>query len=331
MTDLPQVAGQLMAHGKGILAADESTPSADKRLASYGIESSEKMRQQFRDLFLSTPGVEEYLSGVILYEETLGQKATGGKLFPLHLESLGVIPGIKVDQGTEPMPGSPDELITGGLLGLAERLAEYKKKYHTGFTKWRAVIRIDGTRLPTANAMLENAKRLAQYALTVQQAGMVPMVEPEVLYDGKHSILRSKEVHQQMLLMLVETMKDQAVDLSSVILKTSMVLTGKDTGHIDAPEVVAEHTLDVLLATMPKEVPGIVFLSGGQTVEQATDNLRALCTRAKEVGAPWPLTFSYSRALQHEALTAWQGKEDTLVQARALFVARLEKMREALG
>lgn len=134
-----------------------------------------------------------------------------------------------------------------------------------------------------------------------------------------------------MLLMLVETMKDQAVDLSSVILKTSMVLTGKDTGHIDAPEVVAEHTLDVLLATMPKEVPGIVFLSGGQTVEQATDNLRALCTRAKEVGAPWPLTFSYSRALQHEALTAWQGKEDTLVQARALFVARLEKMREALG
>ena len=331
MTDLPNMARELVTHGKGILAADESTRSADARLASYGIESNEEVRRQFRDLFLSAPGIEEYLTGVILYEETLSQKSSSKVLFPKLLESKGIVPGIKVDLGTEPMPGSPDELITNGLLGLPERLAEYKKKYHTGFTKWRAVIKIEGTRLPTSMALVENAKRLAQYAMAVQQAGMVPIVEPEVLYEGKHGILRSKEVLQQTLTAVIETMKDQAVDLTSVLVKSSMALSGKETGRIDSPEEVAEHTLDAFMAAIPREVPGIVFLSGGQSDGQATENLRAISKRAKEIGAPWPLTFSYSRALQNEALQVWKGEKGNAEAAQEAFIARLKKVSEALG
>ncbi|MBU0750209.1 fructose-bisphosphate aldolase class I [Patescibacteria group bacterium] len=331
MTDLPQIARELMTHGKGILAADESTKSADARLTSYGIIPSEEKRREFRDLFLSTPNVEEYLTGVIMYEETLDQKASSGKLFPAHLESKGIIPGIKVDMGTEPMPGSPKELITGGLLGLEERLAAFKAKYHTGFTKWRAVVRIDGTKLPTTSSILENAKRLAQYAYVVQEAGMVPIVEPEVLYEGTHSILRSKEVLQQTLTLVIETMKDKNVDLSAVIVKTSMALSGKETGRIDSPEEVAEHTLDALMAAVPSEVPGIVFLSGGQGNDQATDNLAAISKRAKEINTPWPLTFSYSRALQDEALTEWKGESSNVDSARAVFISRLQKVVAALS
>lgn len=331
MVDLSRIASSLVAPGKGILAADESTKSADKRLALYGIEPSEEMRRKFRDLFLGAPGAEQYVSGVILYEETLTQKANDGQSFPELLASRGVIPGIKVDTGTEPFPESKDELITNGLLGLPERLAEYHTTHGTGFTKWRAVIKIEGDTLPTSQALVENAKRLAQYARAVQEAGMVPILEPEVLLDGTHSRMRSRDVLIDTLEALMATLQDHAVDFSGVILKTAMALSGKDSGKEDSPEEVAEDTLAALMQTVPSSIPGIVFLSGGQTPDQATENLRAIAAKARDAHAPWPLTFSYARALQEEALSVWRGVDENVDEARAVYIERLKKVSEARG
>lgn len=325
MIDLAGTAHHLLRSGKGILAADESTKSADKRLALYGIETGPEMRRKYRDLFLAAPGIEQYLSGVILYQETLEQSALDGTPFPELLRQKGIIPGIKVDEGLEPFPEGGDESITKGLLGLPQRLTKYKIEHHTGFTKWRALIKIDGTRLPTAQAIVENAKRLAQYANDAQIAGMVPMVEPEVLLDGTHSRVRCKEVLTQVLSTLVSALKDQAVDISGVILKTSMVLSGKQSGRTDTPEEVADDTLDVLMEQVPKEMGGIVFLSGGQSTEEATANLRAIEEAARAKSAPWHLTFSYARALQDEALHIWQGKDENVPAAREAFLARLKE------
>lgn len=330
MTDLSDIAHQLVRTGKGILAADESVASADKRLTAYGINTGPEMRRQFRDLFLAAPGIEEYLSGVILYEETLTQDADDGEPFAQELLKRGIIPGIKVDEGTEPIPESPDELITKGLLGLGERLENFHKRYHTGFTKWRAVIRIEGDRLPTAHAIVENAKRLASYALEVQRAGMVPIVEPEVLLEGNHSRLRSRQVLEATLIALMDALRDQGVDMSGLILKTSMALSGSETGKIDSPGEVAEDTVGALMKAVPADVAGIVFLSGGQGDDQATDNLRAIAKLAREKNAPWPLTFSYARALQDEALKSWAGDEANQDAARAIFIARLDKVADAL-
>lgn len=329
MTDLLETARLLVHPGKGILAADESNASADKRLASYGIETGEEMRRKERDLFLNCPGIETYLSGVILYDETLRQKGKDRKLFGASLALRGIIPGIKVDEGTEPHPESHDELITNGLLGLPERLAEYRSVFATGFTKWRAVIRIDGDRLPTSAVMRENAKRLAVYASEAQKAGMVPLVEPEVLLEGKHSRVRSRAVLEDTLRMLVDELASHAVDMSGVILKTSMALSGSGSGKRDTPEEVAEDTVGALMNTMPRGLGGVVFLSGGQTPDQATDNLRAIERKAREASAAWPLTFSYSRALQEEALMAWGGKDKNVDAARAAFLARLESVYKA--
>ena len=330
MIDLAQIARQMVAPGKGLLAADESTASADKRLALYGIEPSVEMRRTFRDLFLNTPGIEEYLSGVILYEETLSQKGNDGVLFPESLASRGIIPGIKVDTGTEPFPESADELITGGLIGLPERLNAYTSTYGTGFTKWRAVVKIDGDRLPTNQALVENAKRLAEYARMVQAAGMVPILEPEVLLQGTHSRVRSREVLVKTIETLMLALQDNAVDFSGVILKTAMAVSGSESGREDSPEEVAEDTVGALIETVPSSVPGIVFLSGGQTPDQATENLRAITAKAREVHAPWPLTFSYARALQEEALAVWAGKDENMEAARAAYVERLQKVADAL-
>ena len=325
-----------MTPGKGILAADESNDSADKkRLEAFGIATGEEMRREFRDLLLATPGLEEYVSGVILYKETLGQKddkdgvpstAIDNLLFPKLLSERGIMPGIKVDDGLEPFPHSPEETITKGLIGLPERLASYRTTYGTAFTKWRAVIRIDGDRLPTASALVENAKRLASYASDVQKAGMVPMLEPEMLLEGKHSRLRAQEVLETALHALFDALRDQAVDMSAVMLKTSMALSGSDTGRVDTPEEVAEATLTALMNAVPKGIPGIVFLSGGQTPDQATDNLRAIALRAQASAAPWPLTFSFARALQEEALEIWKGKEENVPAARDAFMARLRNV-----
>ncbi len=331
MTDLSDIAHRLLAPGKGILAADESIHSADARLKLYGVTGTEETRRNFRNLFLAAPGIEQYLSGVILFDETLHQKSEHTVLFGKQLAEHDIIPGIKVDLGTEPFPESPQELITNGLLGLPERLEEYRTKYHTGFTKWRAVVRIEGDTLPTAQALVENCKRLASYALEVQKAGMVPIVEPEMLLEGKHSRMRAREVLEVTLSTLMDALADQAVDLSGLILKTSMVLSGSGTGRIDTPEEVAEDTVAVLMKTIPAEMPGIVFLSGGQTPDQATENLRAIVARARSEHAPWPLTFSYARALQEEALTAWGGKEENIETARQVFLERLAKTSAALS
>ena len=329
--NLSDIARTLVAPGKGILAADESEKSADeKRLAIYGIKTGAEMRRKFRDMLLATPGIEEYLTGVILHEETLSQKGNDGVLFPKLLNDKGIIPGIKVDQGLEPLAESANETITKGLLGLPERLTSYHATYDTGFTKWRAAITIEGDRLPTARALVENAKRLATYACEVQKAGMVPMLEPEVLLDGAHSRLRARAVIESAMRVLFDTLNEQCADLSGVIIKTSMAVSGNKSGRTDSPEEVAEDTLGALMETVPSEVAGIVFLSGGQTPDQATANLAAITKLAREKNAPWQLTFSYARALQEEALMVWKGEDENVPAAREAFLARLKKVAAAI-
>jgi fructose-bisphosphate aldolase class I len=330
MTDLVANARALFAPGKGILAADESVHTATTRLASYGIATSAEMRRRYRDLFFGAPGIEEYLSGIILFSESLGEKGGDKKLFPKSLSERGIQPGVKVDLGTEPIVTSPNELITQGLLDLPGRLAEYAKQGAV-FTKWRAVIRIDGDTLPTAEAIHENAKRLASYAKEAQTAGMVPIIEPEVLLEGAHSRMRAAAVLRETLGAVFSVLEEHAVDRASVVLKTAMALSGSASGKKDTPEEVAEDTLAVLMECVPKQLAGVVFLSGGQTPEEATENLAALSRRAKEHGAPWPLTFSYARALQDEALSSWKGKEENVPAARAAFLSRLAKVSAALA
>lgn len=330
MTDLVSIARSLFAPGKGILAADESVATATKRLASYGIGAGEDMRRQYRDLFFGAPGIEQYLSGIILFSETLTQKGADKKLFPASLTARGIAPGIKVDGGTEPMPDSPDELITQGLLDLPARLIEYKKQGAV-FTKWRAVVRIEGDQLPSAVALHENAKRLATYAKEVQSAGLVPILEPEVLLAGKHSRQRSKEVISETFHTLFSVLDEHAVDRASLVIKTSMALSGDASGKKDTPEDVARDTVDALMESIPSQIAGIVFLSGGQTPEQAIENLRAICARTREVSAPWPLTFSYARALQEDALAIWKGETGNLPAAREAFLNRLATVSAALS
>ena len=330
MTDLVAIARSLFAKGKGILAADESVHTATTRLASYGVPASAEARRQYRDLFLGAPEIERYLSGVILFSETLLEKGNDKKLFSESLASRGIIPGVKVDLGTEPFSASPQEFITNGLIGLSERLLEFKKQGAV-FTKWRAVVRIDGDTLPSAQALHENAKRLASYAKEVQTAGMVPILEPEVLHEGKHSRARARAVIAETLKTLFSVLDEFSVDRAGIILKTSMALSGSESGKHDTPEEVAEDTLAVLMENVPPQVAGIVFLSGGQTPDEATENLAAIGRRAKAANAPWPLTFSYARALQEEALALWKGKEENVSSARSAFLDRLTKVSAALN
>ncbi len=329
MTDLVAIARSFFPSGKGILAADESVHTATTRLAEYGIGAGTDMRRQYRDLFFGTEGIEKYLSGIILFSDTLLEKGDDKKLFPASLALRGIAPGVKVDLGTEPFSASPQELITQGLLDLPKRLALYKEQGAV-FTKWRAVIRIDGDHLPTALALHENAKRLASYAKEAQSAGLVPILEPEVLYEGKHSRQRARAVISETLKTLFSVLDEHSVDRASIILKTSMALSGSASGKLDMPEEIAEDTLAVLMENVPTQIAGIVFLSGGQTPDQATANLRAITLRAREVSAPWPLTFSYARALQEEALSVWKGKDENVPAARAAFLARLTKVSSAL-
>ncbi|HUX80929.1 MAG TPA: class I fructose-bisphosphate aldolase [Candidatus Paceibacterota bacterium] len=330
MTDLSSIAHALFAPGKGILAADESIHTATARLASYGISTSADMRRQFRDLFFGTEGIERYLSGIILFSETLTEKGDDGILFPQSLAARGIAPGIKVDLGTEPMSDSPQELITKGLIDLPDRLPVYREQGAV-FTKWRAVIRIEGDQLPSAAAIHENAKRLASYARDVQSAGLVPIIEPEILLAGNHSRARTHAVMTETFDTLFSVLQEYAVDPSGLVLKTSMVLSGSESGKKDTPEEVADDTLSALMKSVPASVPGIVFLSGGQTPDEATENLAAMTARAREVSAPWPLTFSYARALQEEALAVWKGEKENVPAARAVFLERLAKVSAALN
>lgn len=318
---LKEIAHDLMTYPKGILAADESTRSMNKRLASIGAAETEEAARQFRELMFCTPGAGEYLAGALLYDATIRQNDAAGKPLPHVLETQGIIPGIKVDTGLVPLPNFPGEQVSQGLEGLTERLKEY---YTLGarFTKWRSVITIDEANdLPSEQAVAANAHILTRYALAVQEAHMVPMVEPEILFAGTHTLTRSAEVLRATMDILFNELQYYGVALEGLILKTSMALPGKDSGTELVPMDVARETVQVLRDTVPKEVAGIVFLSGGQTPVQATRNLEAICKMHEE---PWPMTFCYSRAIEEPVLEAWRGLPKNVPAAQEAFLHRLK-------
>jgi len=312
---LSKTAAAMVAKGKGILAADESSGTCEKRFKSVGVECTEENRRTYRNLLFSTAGVEQFLSGVILFDETARQKANDGSPIPEYLAGKGVIPGIKVDKGTIDLPLAPaGEKVTEGLDGLAKRLDEYFKM-GCRFAKWRAVITI-GEGIPTHACIYANAHALARYAAACQAASIVPMIEPEVLLDGSHSAERSGEVHEATLRATYAALAAYNVSVEHLILKTSMVVSGKDNARQAGVDEVAERTVRVLKRTVPAAQPGIVFLSGGQSDEAATAHLNAM---AAMKGLPWPLSFSYSRALQNPALKTWRGQAGNVGAAQKAF------------
>ncbi len=308
---LSKTAAAMVAKGKGILAADESSGTCEKRFQSIKVECTEESRRAYRGLLFSTPGVEQFLSGVILFDETLRQKTGDGVPFPQYLAKKGIIPGIKVDAGVHELPLSPGEKVTEGLDGLAKRLAAY---FSLGarFAKWRAVITI-GKNIPTHTCLYANAHGLARYAAACQAASIVPMIEPEVLLDGDHTIERCEEIVEQTLRATYAAIAAYNVSVEHLILKTSMVVSGKDNARQAGVDEVAERTVRVLKRTVPAAQPGIVFLSGGQPDEAATAHLSAM---AATKNLAWPLTFSYSRALQNPALKAWKGQAGNVAAAQ---------------
>ncbi len=324
---LHAITKQLLARGKGILAADESVGTCDKRFEKYGIAKTPEMRAKWREFLFSTPHIEQGLSGIILFDETIRQKTSGGVSFAEFLAKRGILPGIKVDQKTEPLTGSPEEEVTKGLEGLSERLAEYQKM-GARFTKWRAVIRI-GKGLPTPNCIRENARRLAQYAKKCQNAGLVPILEPEVLLDGTHTLARSEEVLTETLRVVFDEARKAQVNLSALILKSSMALPGTESGETATPREIAEATLRAFTASVPREVPGIVFLSGGQSSEEATIRLNEIAKLALKQNAPWRISFSYSRALQDPVLAAWAGRDENRHKAQEIFQRRVNETARA--
>lgn len=312
---LSKTAAAMVAKGKGILAADESSGTCEKRFKSVNVESTEENRRAYRNLLFSTPGIEQYLSGVILFDETARQKAGDGTPIPEYLAKKGIVPGIKVDKGTVQLAlAAPGELVTEGLDGLSKRLDEYFKM-GCRFAKWRAVITI-GQNMPSAACLHANAEVLARYAAACQAAGIVPMIEPEVLLDGEHTAERSEEVHRATLQETYAAAARNGVSVEHLILKTSMVVSGKENARQAGVDEVAERTLRVLKATVPAKQPGIVFLSGGQSDEAATAHLNAMAAMG---GLAWPLTFSYSRALQNPALKAWRGQAGNVAAAQKAF------------
>ncbi|HUI45697.1 MAG TPA: class I fructose-bisphosphate aldolase [Nitrospirota bacterium] len=315
--DLKSIARSLVAKGKGILAADESFPTIEKRFKSLGIESTEEIRRSYRELLLTTPGIEEFISGVILFDETIHQKAGDGMAFVDLLRNKGIIPGIKVDKGTTAMPGFAGEKITAGLDGLRERLVEYRAR-GAQFAKWRAVITI-GPDTPTRANLVANSHHLALYAALSQEEGLVPIVEPEVLMDGDNDIARCEEVTETALTTVFSALREYRVALEGMLLKPNMVLPGKQSPKQASVNEVAEATIRCLKKTVPAAVPGIVFLSGGQSPEQATQHLNAMNQRGPH---PWELSFSFGRALQDPALKTWKGSSSNISAAQKAFYHR---------
>ena len=326
MATIEEIAQALVQEGKGILAADESTGSANKRFAARGIEETEEMRRQWRQLLFTTPGIEEGLTGVILYDETIRQKDDTGKPFYELLLDKGIIPGIKVDMKTHDLPNFPGEKYTAGLDGLRERLVEYRDM-GAGFAKWRGVITIDPEQeLPTQECIDANAYLFAQYAALCQEASIVPIVEPEVLLAGNHTIEDCEEATERTHTAVFQALRKYKVNLKGMILKTGMVLPGSDSEQKVSAAEIAQATVRVLTHVVPEEVPGVVFLSGGQKSIQATENLNEI----SKLPAPWPLTFSYSRALQQPVMDAWGGKEENIETAQVIFKGRIDASRKAL-
>jgi len=324
--DLDATAQAMVATGKGILAADESSGTIKKRFDSIHLESTAENRRAYRDLLFTTPGMEDFISGVILYDETLRQKAVDGTQFSKLLVTKGVLPGIKVDNGAKDLFGHPGEKITEGLDGLRERLAEYRE-LGARFTKWRAVITI-GPGIPTPFCIQANAHALARYAALSQEAGLVPIVEPEVLMDGDHTLERCEQVTSETLQVVFDQLFLHRVRLEGMVLKPNMVLSGKSCSFQANAQHVAEATIRCFRRHVPAAVPGIAFLSGGQTPEQATENLNAM----NEMGPhPWQLSFSYGRALQETALKAWHGKPENVPHAKKMFHHRAKMNGYARG
>jgi fructose-bisphosphate aldolase, class I len=324
--NLHEVAKALVAAGKGILAADESDGTIKKRFDSIGLASTEDNRRAYREMLFTTPDVQNYISGVILFEETLRQKASDGTPFPKLLESRGVIPGIKVDKGAKPLAKAPGETITEGLDGLRGRLEEYRG-LGARFAKWRATYSI-AELTPSRYCIWTNAHALARYAALCQEAGLVPIVEPEVLMDGSHTIDQSYEVTCQVLHAVYTELRDQRVDVNGTLLKPNMVLSGYDCLQKADHDQVAEMTLRSFYKHVPAAVPGIVFLSGGQSDEDATANLNAMNARGPH---PWQLSFSYGRALQAPALKAWGGKADNFKAGQRAYFHRARMNSAARG
>lgn len=315
--ELERVAQAMVAKGKGILAADESMGTIKRRFDSIKIESNENNRRAYREMLFTTKGLEEAISGVILFDETLRTKASDGTPFSQLLSKKGIIPGIKVDKGPVDLPEFPGEVVTEGLDGLRGRVKEYKE-LGAKFAKWRAVISI-GNGIPTYTCLEANAHALARYAALCQEGGLVPIVEPEVLLDGSHTVERCQEVTEQALKVTFTALFLQRVHLEGMILKPSMVVSGKDCPQQAGVEEVAERTIRCLKRTVPAAVPGIAFLSGGQTAERATEHLNAM----NAMGAhPWEVGFSYARALQDPALKAWKGEAGNVAAAQKIFYHR---------
>jgi len=312
--ELQATAAALVAEGKGILAADESNGTMDKRLKAVDVEPGEEMRRTLRQLLFTTADVADHISGVILYDETFNQSADDGTPFPRLLQDQGIVPGIKVDTGAKPLAGTDGETITEGLDGLRERLADY---YEGGarFAKWRAVIAVDDER-PSRYAMSVNAHALARYAALCQEARIVPIVEPEVLMDGEHTIDQADEVTATVLAAVFEQLREQRVLLEGMLLKPNMVLSGYACGEQAADEAVADRTLRCLRRHVPAAVPAIVFLSGGQSDEDATARLNLMNQMGPQ---PWQVSFSYGRGLQAAALTAWRGDPAKVADAQAQY------------
>ncbi len=313
-------AKKMVQKGKGILAADESSPTCTKRFESLGISSSPESRNEYRDLLFTSNGIEQYISGVIMFDETFRQKTTCAKgiPFPKYLSDLDILPGIKVDKGVKPLAGFENEVVTEGLDGLRDRLSEY---YQLGarFAKWRAVIKIDN-KIPSNALILANAHSLARYASLCQESGLVPIVEPEVLMDGEHSIDTCYEVTNKVLKVVFEQLKIQNVNLKGMVLKPNMIISALDCNHQADIDMVADMTVKCLKENVPEEVPGIAFLSGGQSSDLAVAHLNAMNQRFSDL--PWNLTFSYGRALQQDALNTWAGKNRA--KAQEAFLVRAE-------
>jgi len=324
--ELVATAHGMVANHRGILAADESTSTIGKRFNTIKLESTEENRRAYREMLFTAPGVSEHISGVILYDETIRQKTKGGVPFPTYLTQQRMIPGIKVDTGAKPLAGFPGETITEGLDGLRERLAEY---YQLGarFAKWRAVIDI-GSGIPTAHAIDANAEALARYAALCQEASIVPIVEPEVLMDGGHTLERCEEVTNAVLDSVFSHLFAARIFLEGMILKPNMVIAGKKSPQKSSPEQVAEATVRTLKRQVPAAVPGIAFLSGGQSPTEATLHL-SLMNAAGPL--PWALTFSYGRALQETALGAWGGKPQAFAAGQQAFSVRAKLNGLAAG
>ena len=314
--ELNDTAQAIVADHKGILAADESTGTIQKRFDSIGVESTEENRRFYRQLLFTTPAMEESIGGVIMFDETLRQKADDGTPFAEVLASKGVVPGIKVDTGAHDLAGFAGEKVTEGLDGLRGRLEEYRE-LGARFAKWRAVITI-GDRIPTGACIHANAHALARYARLCQEAGIVPIVEPEVLMDADNTIERCYDVTARTLHTMFGELARQKVDLHGTLLKPNMVISGKKCPEQASAERIAELTVRCFLNHVPAAIPGIVFLSGGQSEIEATQNLNAI----NRMGGPWPLSFAYGRALQQSALTAWSGVAETAEAAQAAFAHR---------